>query len=62
MSTGKNGCCEDIWFIIPRNSYMAQWIKVIVSSISSEGSGELSEGKLTDNWHSLNMAHGTRTV
>ena len=28
-----------------------------------EGSGELSEGKLTgDNWHPLNMACGTRTL
>ena len=53
--------------------HMAQWIKVIVrssdilkksaSSIPGEGSGELSEGKLTgDNWHPLNMARGTRTV
>ena len=34
-----------------------------MSSIPGEGSGELSEGKLTgDNWHPLNMAHGTRTV
>ena len=36
-----------------------------LSSIPGEGSGELSEGKLTeitDNWHPLNMAHGTRTV
>ena len=34
-----------------------------VSSIPGEGSGELSKEKLTgDNWHPLNMAHGTRTV
>ena len=34
-----------------------------MSSIPGEGSGELSEGKLTgDNWHLLNMACGTRTV
>ena len=34
-----------------------------MSSIPSEGSGELSEGKLTgDNWHSLNVALGTSTV
>ena len=34
-----------------------------VSSIPGEGSGELSEGKLTrDNWYPSNMAHGTRTV
>ena len=54
---------ENIRFIIPRNSYtcsqghMAQWIKALVrssdipkksvSSIPSESSWELSEGKLT---------------
>ena len=27
-----------------------------------EGSGELSEGKLTDNWHPLDMARGTRII
>ena len=52
---------------------MTLWIKVLVrfsdipkksvSSIPDEGSGELSEGKLTgDNWHPLNMTRGTRTV
>ena len=34
-----------------------------MSSIPAEGSGELSEGKLTgDNWYPLNMARGSRTV
>ena len=34
-----------------------------MSSIHGEGSGELSEGKLTgENWHPLNMTRGTRTV
>ena len=51
---------------------MVQWIKALVrssdipksvSSIPSEGIGELPERKLTaDNWHPLNVAHGTRTV
>ena len=34
-----------------------------MSSILGAGSVEILEGKLTgDNWHSLNMARGTRTV
>ena len=34
-----------------------------MSSISGEGSGELSEVKLTgDNWHPLNMVHRTRKI
>ena len=42
---------------------MCPWGQKSVSSILGEGSGEFSEGKLTgDNWHILNMAHGTRTV
>ena len=56
--------------------HMAQWIKMLVrssdihtlkksvNSILGEGSGELSEVKLTGygNWHPLNKAPGTRTV
>ena len=38
-----------------------QWHTRSVSSIPGEDSGELSEGKLTeDNWCPLNMARGTR--
>ena len=59
MSTDKNGC----W----RQSYKTQkfihrcpqgHIAQSVSSIPSEGSGELSG----DNWYPLNMARGNKTV